>query len=1725
MVPSCGSIVRNKPSSDVGSGLMSTLPLPPHQNGALLSSDVVDDDRTAERNRPCSLSTGGFRSPDSEHRSNGPSSKLNSTDDGRNSALDANMTSQPEIAGECAVTSREKKRRHEMAEAPTPTDNVAFRSFASSQEFRDQSSRNKRMKIDHAGDMIATTYAGMEPFRDSAGRLPQDKSNIPPEIWHHVFAFIPPRTLTSLLRVNRAFNKLLTPSTKNAKRPSTTNSRNAALQVLDADLIWSASRKLFHPDLPRPPLSMSELDMWRLLCGRACQFCGKLGTPLASDTPDSQFEPGPGEDGVKIIWQFGVRSCGACLQEHSEKEISMLMSSSFPSPLLPALPFILLTPNLHVITPTLLQNSSPPPTIHMTKYFYKPHIEDIKHRFEEVMALGNAASEEWFKGLDGVGKERMGDSMRCERWEAKGGLRGLLMPVLQSATIAALPATVNQDVVKHSGTVHALASSGVSTGEVQPIVEFRSPSVHKEAPSNPPPRLATPVNGGHANAAQGYQKHSRVERTIQEVNERKALRRLEIERRCREFSPPLEPAVLNHVEAFQAALHIPTPLTDQAWEILKPRILAQRDAAEKREKERVLQSQLYQQKCEERRQMEAKVKEAKEVMDREWDEVQQPIRERIGRYADEIIKDKWKGGELISKENSPNFAADVLTDVRQRFYAHIARDDIATRAAGEEPRKDHPDAPPTRKLILENMKWIFDTKIKPLTEHFRKELFLCSGCQDNFKFYGFEGVIQHYAAKHTNALSSGAVVVHWRAEWPEKQPFHLDPLSAKASFYALTSPASGPSQITMGPHNVGMAFQSCAQEPASGAYMAPQGPPVFPRFSPVPHGHPQYTPGRHPTHPHGPYAPPQNFQNPQGFQGPPSLHVPPTVLQGPQQGFQGPQPAFQGLQQGFQGPPQSYQSCYPHQYSGQPPPPQAYNIPSAGPSYGQPIPVPPTVGTQNYRPKTGQYGQPLVSGLPYPHPYQQQTGSVSQNITSSIGQSSNIYQIQLDEMATIARVTWFATSGIKDLPGSVRISVVIHHVVSNFTTKFANEPSLAMFMDGLNNHMAMKPIRSVNGLACKSCASSSDSVSSGHSGAFPSRPRHIPPGDRKPIFTLPTLLIHFQTSHIERAKPTIVPQGGITTPRLDWKEDMVELPEISVISGLLHAHGMDDNKLQLLSKVFPQAFPSPLPRLGPANNTGPVPVMKQDDGVQQVAEPSSRCTSAAIDPNLSRAGSRNGSYASHLQRPRSSMQSAAPTPTAAYLPSRVSASNIERRHPAYYVPLGPNYHEHPAARYPQGRRDEGRYPRVPDDHDGERYNQAPLFHGNGTSDEYRAEEGRIRGVGTPPPPDPRDRFGDRYYARGISRIRPNSPRGSLDYMEYEPCGSPGFHRPSLRISPTQSPLSPHNRDKGMARTLATGEGSEDGEVGDGPIAVKNRASSDSSLTEVNATKRFLQDYLPGDDAAEEYKRKAAEHDRRKEEKQKARWFADREADEQKRRAADGAVDAPSSGTACQNAESSPQEVSMRNNSTGLVLGNGDEGNPTGDWVQRRFENGFVERYERSPPLYRRVEKSPEPVDFHYIRPVTYKNERYSNENLRRPRSRYGQYETYRQERYRNRSLSPLATRVATTDGYYRGDTQMTGYDQLYRPRSPRRSLHQSSIEISAPSAHPYGRTYVENPRFLPYGGEAFYVPPRVGAYSPDAAGLTGSRVARQEPTSRYSSLEKDYSRGGPIYDERDLAHR
>jgi hypothetical protein len=500
-------------------------------------------------------------------------------------------------------------------------------------------------------------------------------------------------------------------------------------------------------------------------------------------------------------------------------------------------------------------------------------------------------------------------------------------------------------------------------------------------------------------------------RTKEEVFELKAMRRGEIERRALLLDPPLEANVLAHMPSFQAAIQIITPLDDSAWELLLPRLLAQRADAEQRERDSVTNAMALQESLNDQGQLDASASDSKEVLDKDWDEVQGPVRARISGFADKIIRDGWEKGRTVNKESSARFAAEVLVYVRKRFYEEVAKDISVAQAAGLEPQVDPPGGPFTQKLTLENMKWVFDTKIKPHTETFRKELFLCHGCQGFHKFYGFEGVVQHYAAKHTNDLSLGSVVVHWRAEWPETPPFHPDPVTARQAPFSQHGAAPYPHSTT--PNTGYTPYQpGVISAPQLGpSYPGNHGPPLYPDPYGGQHAMLNYLPaGAPPVAYGGHYAPP---------------------------------------------PPYSSQAVtFPAYQTG----PGDYAAPA------QPFPhssMPPGATTQ--------------PGAAPPGPYMYNYNSYQSNVLGAYpGHAGNAlrdpYKQQLDDMARSARELWNATSNIKDLPGSLRVFMTIFHVAKKFMQRFSIPLSLGMFIDGLSNNKEMRPVRNVNGLVCRACA-------------------------------------------------------------------------------------------------------------------------------------------------------------------------------------------------------------------------------------------------------------------------------------------------------------------------------------------------------------------------------------------------------------------------------------------------------------------------------------------------------------------------------------------------------------------------------------------------------------------------------------------------------------------------------
>ncbi|KAF2146521.1 uncharacterized protein K452DRAFT_241344 [Aplosporella prunicola CBS 121167] len=1003
-------------------------------------------------------------------------------------------------------------------------------------------------------------------------------AGLPADVWQNVFLNLPPLALGRLLLVNRAFHTLLTQDVEPAP----------GSRFLSSAFIWYSARKSYFPSLPKPLVNHSELRMWQLLCGRRCQFCGKPSpSELAFST--AVWDGGPGHDGVRIIWPFGIRSCGKCLEERSEKEQSLLFTSA--SGLIPALPYVFVTQHLDVVHSSSLGSSQIPPNVTISKWYYREQVQDIQRELEEVRSLGPAAAEEWFKGLAGQGKGRLQDAERWERWERKGGYQDLASMQSRADPSSSLTVSLSVQHEPYTG-LRQLPMNGIPRGVSRPGASFgpHYPATSAEQHNLPP--YMSPIPN----------QTPRPERNMRDANEGKAARKAEIERRCQqEFLPPIVPNVLRHMKAFQAACQISAPLTDRAWEMLKPRIEAQRDEAEKVEHERAAQMAALQVKLEDRRQQDANMKEVREVLEREWEEVQRPVRDRLSAYADEIIQRDWNEGRAITKQNAPIFAAELLVALRRRFYLDQTREDQEAMDRGEDIREDPPTGPPTRRLLLENMKWVFDNKIKPLTEQYRKELFVCSGegCEGNPKMYGFEGIIQHYGAKHTTAFSVGNVVVCWKeADWPDNPPFQPDPTNVRHGSYngGLPASAPGPGHPRHGypPYSYGGYPQSTGSTSQMAAF-APHS--AYSRSSPGSHGHL----GPVTSGPFPPQAPPGGYY---GQPAGPSMPAYSHPASGPSYGT----PAQPQWQDGYN-PYDAYGAFHA-------PGPSGYGFSPQAAAYGASRNVPGYAEQPQ-----GQFGlpPPAVSGPGTYGPYHgapPHEPSPAQT-PGSRAPATNVYQDQMKLLTDVARDIWTCTSGIRDMVPSVRLSVVIYHVLDRFNLRFGIQPSLDLLADALEDP-SMHPIKVANGLRCKACAMGSQS----HAPPFPSSSSQ---SAERNFSDFLLLIVHFKSFHTERVGPSGT-YNVSPGPQLDWRKDMIELPDDDMISALIRSPGMDDHKLHIIADAFPMLFPTPLPHIGviedeggppaglPAENPSTTPAYRSRFADDQESRPGSTSAPAARAP-------------------------------------------------------------------------------------------------------------------------------------------------------------------------------------------------------------------------------------------------------------------------------------------------------------------------------------------------------------------------------------------------------------------------------------------------------------------------------------------------------------------------------
>jgi hypothetical protein len=1170
------------------------------------------------------------------------------------------------------------------------------------------------------------------------------------------------------------------------------------------------------------------------------------------------------------------------------------------------------------------------------------------------------------------------------------------------------------------------------------------------------------------------------------------------------LNPPITAGVLAHMASFQAAIQIIQPLDDGAWEVLKPRLLSQREEAEQRENDRIAQTRVVQERFDERRFQDMQVKsDSKDLVDREWDDIQAPLRARIGGYADEIIRDGWNNGEKVSHETAPLFASEVLIYVRKRFYAEVAKDEAAVRATGREPELDPPNGPYTRKLILENMKWVFDTKVKPHTEPYRKELFLCNACEYPSKYYGFEGVIQHYAAKHTSALSVGSVVVHWKSEWPEYPPFHPDPNNASVAPYYAAAPNSSVPYAGAGPSTQQNYGYGGYQPAPVSAPMSTPNPHVY-QESPGPYyGHPQFG-EQYSGHQNGPYPPPPTYpDNSQGYQTPQYSAAPPPA---PVQGYNDLSQDYS--QQGFGG---QYQPMAQNMYTSPHPstlyPATVAEVPAQQPTYPPPV---------------AQYGQP----------YNQQPAYMPNSFTQgpSPPQRTEEYMAQLQDIARNAREVWNSIGNLKDVPGALKVYTIIYHLLQRFRTTFQEDPPLAMIVDGLSNNKDMRPVRNINGLLCKAC-----SLGMAGSSSAPQKKR----------FSFPQLVNHFHSVH----------EQGITLDNHDhipeWTKDMVELPDMSDLRLTSASPGMDENKFRLFTEAIPELFAVPTPNMGSIHNGS-------SQHYENIAD---RNEFQGLAPSLDN----HEKYYTTVDSGRPSETGSVTYDSGEYDPRHPGDLPVEPRQQYKAPRRSHNARQHqrcetdqPSYRYelqgeepPQGAYDDmpsrsyieqrpisqpsralplGDYERVLVRDETPVYMDRPVRYRDSGEIEYRIKrEPRALVYDEPDPvPVPRD-----YYRLANSQAYESNRHEIPSVIPREP------HPRSERLPPAEDAAAQQNRISEVVAQISqqaqqarqrqpiqeepVEAGSEDGEVRADPTSKPENGRTGPSDEASDAAERFLNEFLPGetaDDAAQ--KREIAE--RRREDELRTGW---EEAEREERQV----YQAP--------AEPLRRIRDGYDDDHRIFPSSGRLINPG---VEEVGHNGYIIRERISAPRQSRAyayeeryisgipeqalprERSPELVDRRYkLNNVIYRDERQGSHGTRRTPSRYARYESVRLENDRARSRSPVYVKMGAQPAQYRERSPAAPalrQEPIYRTRTPPPAAEELAYE-RAPRQE-YYRVYADEPRPRePQYAEAFeYV--RVSDPQGD---YMIRRPVRREPEPVYATYEDEVYTRQPVYESRAAASR
>lgn len=127
-------------------------------------------------------------------------------------------------------------------------------------------------------------------------------------VLQHIFTYVDPPTLASLVTVDKRFRTLLDPRF-GALEPK---GRHDVLPTRPQDSVWAASRRRYIPSMPKPLSGLTEHAQFALTFGKSCQFCA-FAPARPADTSKNPWQAGPGSHGIRIVWPLKIRACEACL--------------------------------------------------------------------------------------------------------------------------------------------------------------------------------------------------------------------------------------------------------------------------------------------------------------------------------------------------------------------------------------------------------------------------------------------------------------------------------------------------------------------------------------------------------------------------------------------------------------------------------------------------------------------------------------------------------------------------------------------------------------------------------------------------------------------------------------------------------------------------------------------------------------------------------------------------------------------------------------------------------------------------------------------------------------------------------------------------------------------------------------------------------------------------------------------------------------------------------------------------------------------------------------------------------------------------------------------------------------------------------------------------------------------------------------------------------------------